>query len=61
MTTAKPTLRRHPSARSGKSSKATSTPRVTIPEDKEVEIRRGERSVQLTNLEKICFKLEEVR
>ncbi|MEO8293984.1 MAG: non-homologous end-joining DNA ligase [Gemmatimonadota bacterium] len=46
---------KHPSARSGKASPAAKTPKLTIPDEKEVEIRLGARAVRLTNLDKVFF------
>lgn len=55
MTTAKPPRGTHPSSRSSRSSKSGSTPQITIPDEKEVEIRLGDRAIRLTNLDKVFF------
>ncbi|MEO8200567.1 MAG: non-homologous end-joining DNA ligase [Gemmatimonadota bacterium] len=55
MTPARPAGSKHPSSRSGKSPAASSTPRVVIPGDKDVELRLGDRTIRLTNLDKIFF------
>jgi bifunctional non-homologous end joining protein LigD len=46
---------KHPSRRSTRASRGPATPGITIPDEREVEIRLGDRSVRLTNLTKVFF------